>query len=412
MLIPATIHHFAPLELQVLQPRILLVSTSYPVRQNSSSGIFVYRLAQALNTYFRVRVLAPSDSTPVPATQSQTPPLVLFRYAPYKYQVLAHAPGGIPAAIAEKRWLSGLLIFPFILAMGISMFRESRRCQLILANWSVCGAIAGIVGNITGKPVATVLRGADVNRAQYSLPHRLVLWLCLRLSRKVVSVSEAIAETVVLLFPRLGHKVVTIPNGVDTPQNIAIGAKSDGKALRLVFVGSLITRKRVDLILAAIKDFDCSVTLEIVGDGPLADNLRELRHTSHLDSRVRFHGAFSPERVLGFISACDALVLPSESEGRANVILEAFAVGLPVIATDIPGTRELVSDGLNGYLFPSGDAEALRQCISRLRSPEERKRLGTGARRFIEEEKLNWDSTASAYRSLLTEIIAASKKTT
>jgi glycosyltransferase involved in cell wall biosynthesis len=88
------------------------------------------------------------------------------------------------------------------------------------------------------------------------------------------------------------------------------------------------------------------------------------------------------------------LVLPSLAEGRGLVLVEAMAEGLPIVASDIPGPRELVLPGRTGFLFPPGDATALAECLWRLADPSVRSRLGEGGRAFVDEQGLTVDASA------------------
>lgn len=390
------------------KPSVLLVSTSYPIHPGSSSGIFVYRLADALAAYFAIKVVTPADN--ISSANEGAYPVREFRYAPKRWQILANTPGGIPAALAHYKWRAALLIPPFVFGMTLGIIKDARHCQVILANWSICGVIAGLIGMVLRKPVVTVFRGSDVNRAQTSRVHRLLLLLAMKFCVRAIAVSDGIRTLVTELFPRYAHKIEMIPNGVSLPKPSGTYPITNRSGIKLAFVGSLIPLKRVELILSVLKEFEGDITLEIAGDGPLSSNLAAQSVRDGLANSVRFHGALAPEKIPEFLSECDALVLPSESEGRANVILEAFSVGLPVIASDIPGNRELVINGLNGYLFPSGDVNALGNSILRLQNPSERKRLGFEARKFIDDNKLSWESTALRYYGLLTDVINSTQK--
>lgn len=387
---------------------VLLVSTSYPIHPGSSSGIFVYRLAEALAPYFAIKVVTPADNTSSPNDVAY--PVRKFRYAPRRWQILANASGGIPAALSRYKWRAAVLIPPFVIGMASGIVRDGRQCQIILANWSICGVIAGLIGMMLKKPVVTIFRGSDVNRAQASPAHRLLLLLALKTCVKAIAVSDGISTLIYELFPRYAHKIEMIPNGVSIPKPSGTYSDTRRTGVKLAFVGSLIPLKRVDLILSALKELDRGITLEIAGDGPLSSQLKAQSISDGLANSVRFHGALAPEKIPGFLAECDVLVLPSESEGRANVILEAFSMGLPVIASDIPGNRELVVDSLNGYLFPSGDANALGRSILRLKDSSERKRLGAEARKFIDNNNLSWESAALRYYGLLTDVINSTQK--
>ncbi len=121
-------------------------------------------------------------------------------------------------------------------------------------------------------------------------------------------------------------------------------------------VGRLWPQKRVkDAIWAAdlLKVIRDDVHLLVVGDGPQRDRLRRFRDQVDIRSKVHFLG--HRDDVSRLLPHFDVLWSTSGYEGQSNAILEAMAAGVPVVATDIPGTRELVQPGVTGYLVSVGD---------------------------------------------------------
>src|SRR5690606_14877747 len=101
----------------------------------------------------------------------------------------------------------------------------------------------------------------------------------------------------------------------------------------------------------------------------------------------------------------DIVVLPSRSEGAPRSLIEAAACGIPLVATDVPGCREVVRDGLNGYLVPLHDIDALTAAVLRLvRDGELRRRMGEAGREFVLQnldEEIVFERTVGVYRQLL-----------
>jgi glycosyltransferase involved in cell wall biosynthesis len=105
------------------------------------------------------------------------------------------------------------------------------------------------------------------------------------------------------------------------------------------------------------------------------------------------------------MAAADILVLPSLSEGRPNVVLEAHACGLPVVATNVGGTPELLEDGVNGLLVPVGDSDALAGALRRLATDHDlRLRLGVAARERIKAGGFTWNATAARTRQIYADV--------
>jgi glycosyltransferase involved in cell wall biosynthesis len=126
--------------------------------------------------------------------------------------------------------------------------------------------------------------------------------------------------------------------------------------------------------------------LLIFGTGPMEAELERQAAQLGLKQRVRF-GGFEPN-VERWMQAADGFVLSSRYEGLPMVLLEAGACGVPAVATDVPGTREVVIDGVNGWLARAADPDSLNEAMSRLmRMPlEERYAMGECARRRVANE--------------------------
>ncbi|WP_228215120.1 glycosyltransferase [Aromatoleum toluclasticum] len=386
--------------------RVLLLTTSYPLNEQSVSGLFVQRLAEALAQQVDLRVLTPAD-VHAPRPPAGGPAVITFRYAPRTQQILAHGAGGIPAAIGANR-ANLMLVPPFLLSMLAASWRHARGADVIFANWSICGIVAGVVGRVRGIPVVVTLRGEDANRAHNGKLFRSILALCAHLCQGVVTVSEAMRHVLDRTIPALGPKLQTIPNGV-APEflRIAPHSKPDGP-LELLCVASLIPRKSVSTLVDALALTQRPHSLTIVGEGTERERLSMLVRDLGLQDRIRFLPFLPPARIVELLAAADAFVLPSLAEGRPNVVLEAFAAARPVIACDIDGVRELIGADERGLLYPPGNVATLAAQLDRLADPDLRARLGTAARRFIVDEGLTWDRAAASYARLFETLIRPS----
>jgi glycosyltransferase involved in cell wall biosynthesis len=193
------------------------------------------------------------------------------------------------------------------------------------------------------------------------------------------------------------EKFVIIPNGITPPADTApqttraalLAELSLPANARLIgAVGRLWPQKRVkDLIWAAdlLKSTRDDTHLLIVGDGPQRSRLERYRDQNEIADRVHFLG--ERDDVPRLMPHFDTLWLASEYEGQSNAILEAMAAGVPVVATDIPGNRDLVIDGVTGYLVPVGDRfEFTRRTHWLLDDKALRERLGAAARDRIQHE--------------------------
>jgi glycosyltransferase involved in cell wall biosynthesis len=138
----------------------------------------------------------------------------------------------------------------------------------------------------------------------------------------------------------------------------------------LITVCRLTGWKGVDGLIRTLSELGPEVGLVVVGDGPLYGELTALASHLGVSDSVRFLGMVPRERVASLLRACDVFILNSTYEGLPHVVLEAASAGLPVIATDAGGTREVVHDLANAQLVPVGDsallAAAIRTWIGRL----------------------------------------------
>jgi len=147
---------------------------------------------------------------------------------------------------------------------------------------------------------------------------------------------------------------------------------------RLVTVGRLTAHKRVDEIIEVLPALS-GVDLLVIGDGPQRTALEAGARALGCERRVVFTGSLPPEEVSARLREADVFVLNSRYEGLPHAVLEAFAAGIPVVATAVGGTPELVRDGESGVLVPPGDAKRLREAIQTLLDDAAlRERLGRG----------------------------------
>lgn len=393
-----------------MQPlRLTLVTTSYPVCPGSSSGVFVARMLDSLGDSVLSTVVTPSArcAEEHPAGRHT---LRLFRYAPRSWELLAHGPGGIPVALRAQPMLRPL-VPPFLLSMTYAAWKQAAKSDVLHANWAICGCAAGLAGRLRGKPVVTTLRGEDVTRGLANRSGRAVLKCALALSAAVVTVSDFMREMVGNRWPRWAHKVVTIPNGVDE-RYLAVGRSrvpwDASRPLELITVGSLIPRKGVYELLSAVADVHLpqGFRLTVAGDGPDRANLEARSKALGLTDRIRFLGAVNTDLVQDLMRTSDLFVLASRSEGRPNVVLEAMASGLPVVGSDIPGVRELLTHGVDGLLYPVGQPAELARAIETLaREPDRLAEMGARAHRSVIDRRLLWERTGEDYLALYRSLV-------
>ena len=210
---------------------------------------------------------------------------------------------------------------------------------------------------------------------------------------RVTAVSQAVADTHLAARMVSGCKLVVLPNGVDVeawhPDEQVRAAMRAELGLRDEFLwlaaGRLEPVKDYPTLLAALAQLPESAHLAIAGVGPLQAELEQLWQRLGVARRVRFAGFVADVR--RWMQAADGFVLTSLWEGLPMALIEAAACGLPAVATDVAGVREVVEQGQTGLLAPARDSAALAAAMAELMQmlPPGRLAMGSRARRRVVE---------------------------
>lgn len=232
-------------------------------------------------------------------------------------------------------------------------------------------------------------------------------WLFIRADR-VIAVSEW-AKRDIAKYGVDEKKIETIYNGVNVGEFQPRDKCRAGGGGILLFVGRMVPQKGVSYLLDAmpiVLEKYPGVKLVLVGRGSLCNDLRRKASLLGLDGSVNFSGYIEEDELKEAYGACDLFVLPSVVEPFGIVIVEAMASGKPVVCTDSGGVREIVADGVNGFIVPPGDPGALAGRICELLADEGlRGRMGQ-AGRSIAEAKFNWEAIAVKTKRLYEEVLA------
>jgi glycosyltransferase involved in cell wall biosynthesis len=181
-------------------------------------------------------------------------------------------------------------------------------------------------------------------------------------------------------------QVVSFPNRINSFPLLELQKKLPGVSSDFcLFVGRLSPLKGVQDLILALSNIDTKCV--IVGGGPYELALREYTHSLSLDHKVWFTGALKHTLVDQLYERAYVAVHPSYAEGFPLVVLEAMSHGLPVIASDIPGMRDAVIDGWNGFLYKPGDVPALQSHIRTIvKDASLRDQFAKNAKRYVREK--------------------------
>jgi glycosyltransferase involved in cell wall biosynthesis len=307
----------------------------------------------------------------------------LTRGGPYEAELRE---SGIPTTILGKRWKADPAAY-WRLARLIRRLRP-RMVHTWLFAANAYGRAAAMQSGV--PHVIASERCVDPWKGWHELA--LDRWLAKR-TQRIITNSSGVQE----FYASKGiapDKMIVIPNGIQLPPTptasradllTELDLPSDARLIGAV--GRLWPQKRVkDLIWAAdlLKVLRDDVHLLVIGDGPLARKLRRFRDLIQIQDKVHFLGQRND--VARLMPHFDALWLASSYEGMPNVVMEAMAFGVPVVATDIAGCRDLVVPERTGYLVPVGNRPMFARCTQRiLEDAALAQRLGSAARRRIAE---------------------------
>lgn len=277
---------------------------------------------------------------------------------------------------------------------------------------------ANLVGRLAGRwaGVPRIVSGIRVAEKDAPVRLRLDRWTN-RLVDKNVCVSRGVAEFSVRHAGLDSRKCVVIPNGVDLaeidrvpPADItSVGVPPGHRAI--LFVGRLAPQKAPELLLEAaelvLPRFP-DVHVLFVGEGPLRSTLQRRAVASSHAERIHFLGRRAD--VIGLMKASSCLALTSRWEGMPNVVLEAMAAGVPVVATEAEGVSDLVQNGLSGLIVPVGDAPGLAAALSRLLSDSTLSSSLAHESQVIVRKWFTVDRLVGAYERLYEELLGAADR--
>lgn len=317
---------------------------------------------------------------------------------PVKLGRLARLAATAPSGVAQRvRLFANHLVF-------VGLETDLIHCEFlgIAASYPLLGAL-------TGAPVVLSCRGADLHLLDHQQGRRADYIAQLQTVTAIHCVSEEMAQEVTRLSQRRDQVWVNRP-AIEFER---ITPKSDYNATvipLIVSVGRLVWKKGFDYLFNALyrlKQQGIAFEAEIIGDGKMRERLQMTLDDLGLTEQVRLVGPVPPDQVLQRLRSADVFALFSHEEGISNAVLEAMAVGLPVITTNAGGMTEAVRDGVEGYVVPVRDIAAFTQRLGELlQDAAGRQAMGEAARARVEAE-FTIERQLRVFEQLYTELISS-----
>lgn len=404
--------------------RILILTNMYPNERDLNCGIFIHsQTKHLLKAGGKVKVIFPVPYIPMIACirhkwkhYANIPEKNTIEMVPVFYPRYLRFPG---------KWFHSLACFTqyWGVKKTVKSIIKEFKPHVIHAH---AATVAGYVGLILKKkynlPLVCSLRGDDINKYPYY--SRLTMSLTKKLLSKadqLLSVSndlKVIANTIA----RPKREIRVVYNGCDLGNftysekdrtNIRNKLGFSKKAKAIIFVGSIYKEKGIfELISAFIRlnlRYPC-LHLIIVGDGPKRLALNGIVSSNNLNEKVHLVGVKPYVEISKFLSASDIFVLPTYAEGLPNVVLEAMACNLPVVATRVGGIPEVIEEGKNGILINKKDINMLTEAIEYLlRNEGLAKKMGTYGHKLV-ETKFSWQQKAQEVMKIYEDVVYAKRE--
>ena len=338
------------------KPRLLIVTNLYPFPWQPNRATFNHQHFTHLEEHYDVAIIVPVPWLEYFQNRKAIVNTERVRYIPYFY-----------TPVVGRRFHGDFLYHSINISCKkwISSFSPEK----LLASWAYPeGMAVKKLANRLGVDYSLKVHGSDINTHIDSPVRGQLISSIAEGAQSILSVSHALKDKMVHhgIEPK---KVSVIYNGVDHELfNLPSVEVSAVNRQYLLFIGNLKDTKGVVELMesfAQVSKNHKDLVLIVVGSGPMAEKLREMRNSLKIANRVKFVGTLDHHTMTPLIQSAKAVCLPSYAEGVPNVLLEAMACGTPVVSTNVGGIPEVVHEGINGFLAPAKDSKAFAVAIEK-----------------------------------------------
>ncbi|MHA1705620.1 MAG: glycosyltransferase family 4 protein [Promethearchaeota archaeon] len=347
--------------------------------------IHCYYVAKYLSSEFKVSILSRSNNV--------------------KLSTIFNNPNVFLISIPHIPYFSSII---FILKGLIIYLLKIRQVDLVHVHQVYSPAILGfLISKLHRVPLIITCHGSDI-RLHHNILVKFIQNFLLKQAQYITAVSVEIKKILIQHYGINASKICVIPNGYDEQiiKKIVHNAKNKNK-VKIVFVGNLRPIKDPLTLLKGfkkvIKKYP-NIKLQIVGDGSLKGYLEVFCRRNNLSSKVVFEGKKAHKETLKIISESTIFVLTSIQEGLPTALIEAMALGKPVVATNVGGIPEVIRHRINGILVPPQSPKAVSEALDKLiTSPALREKLSTAAAESV--KNYTWSKIAEQYKRIYSKVL-------
>lgn len=392
--------------------KVLILTNLFPNPEQPGRGNFIALMVRELKRYAKITVISPLPWFPNLPILKRLGSWYQFAKIPFFSNS-----NGFPVYYPKYMVIPKLFGATQTITLALSAVKLVRRLvaekkvDIINVHWVYPDGVAAVwIAKQAGVPVVISARGSDINLyGNYRFRRPQIKW-ALKNSDRITAVSKALSEKIVRELGVSKDKVIVIPNGVDSDRFRLLNKEEVRKQLGLeqnrkylLFVGRLHEVKGLEYLIKALSILKMRKALSfetiLIGDGHLKKDLKRLIETNGVKDKVSMIGEKPNAEIPLWMNACDILCLPSKLEGLPNVILEANACGLPVVASKVGGILEILRDD-NGICVKPQDSLALADSIElAMKKYWNREMISQSVNDF------SWVKTSERYLNVFNEIL-------